>query len=163
MATTLLIFLPLLYIVGKDPVKYGTTTFTVRKLFHLLAVILFIPAHIKLLYHRSLFTFLAVAHNMVTPTFIMIEITRATFQDSALGSWLNSGFLRFVTDKREVPSKVLLTHLYLLIGLGLPVSVTFIILDGGFVNTDHAYFSVCSVIFLGIGDSAAAIYGRMFG
>ena len=75
---------------------------------------------------------------------------------------MNSAFVRFA-DAREQMNQVMLTHLYLLIGCAFPACITFIILDGGFLNGEHAVFAYSGVIFLGIGDTVAAIYGREVG
>ena len=55
------------------------------------------------------------------------------------------------------------THLYLLIGIAAPASITYIILDGGFLNGDHAVFAHSGLLFLGIGDSVAALWGKHYG
>ena len=60
-------------------------------------------------------------------------------------------------------NQLMLTHLYLLIGCAFPATITFIILDGGFMDGELAVFAYSGVVLLGIGDSVAAIYGRMVG
>ena len=57
----------------------------------------------------------------------------------------------------------MLTHLYLLLGCALPLCLTFILLDGGFMNGEHMVFAYSGVIILGIGDTVAALYGKEFG
>ncbi len=56
-----------------------------------------------------------------------------------------------------------MTHLYLLIGCGLPITLSFIIFNGGFFNGEFATIALCGVVFLGVGDVAAALYGRAYG
>ena len=60
-------------------------------------------------------------------------------------------------------NQMMLTHLYLLIGCAFPATITFIILDGGFMDGELAVFAYSGVVLLGIGDSVAAIYGKMTG
>lgn len=68
------------------------------------------------------------------------------------------------TDYREFSQKkLLLTHLYLLIGLGIPTNLTFIILNGGFPDGEMTIFAYSGVVFLGVGDTSAAFFGKVFG
>ena len=136
---------------------------THRKLFHVLAFFLFMPMHAMVLTDRKVFELLLLSQNLVTVLFIYIELVRFTFQDSSIGEVLNKAFMRFV-DHRELSSKkLLLTHLYLLIGLGIPTNLTFILLDGGFPDGEMAVFAFSGVLFLGIGDTIAALAGKTFG
>ena len=57
----------------------------------------------------------------------------------------------------------MLTHLYLLVGLGIPTNLTWIILNGGFLDGEMAIFAYSGVVFLGIGDTIAALAGKALG
>lgn len=57
----------------------------------------------------------------------------------------------------------MLTHLYLLIGLGIATNLTFILLNGGFPDGEMATFAYSGVVFLGIADTTAAIAGKEMG
>ena len=111
---------------------------------------------------RHPFNLLVLSQNMVTVLFIMIEIARFTFQDESAGQILNLAFVKF-SDKRESRSCVMLTHLFLLLGISVPYSLTYIILDGGFPDSANIIFSASALIFLGVGDTVAAIAGSYYG
>jgi len=79
-ATTLAVGLPILY--TTKSIKEGgiVPLVMVRKLFHILAFILFAPIHLKMHKSRETFAFLVLAQNLVSVVFIFIEITRFTYQ-----------------------------------------------------------------------------------
>jgi dolichol kinase len=58
---------------------------------------------------------------------------------------------------------MIVTHIYLLMGCALPVTATYILLSGSVFPSDWTIWSLAGVVFLGIGDSAAAILGKKFG
>ena len=95
--------------------------------------------------------------------FIYIELIRFSNQDNFLGHTLNSLFLRFADRREKSGRRLLLTHLYLLIGLGIPTNLTWILLGGGFPDGEMAVFAYSGVIFLGILDTFAAVFGREWG
>jgi len=51
----------------------------------------------------------------------------------------------------------------LIIGCGLPITLSFILFKGGFFNGEFATLSLSGVVFLGVGDVAAALYGKKHG
>lgn len=55
------------------------------------------------------------------------------------------------------------THIYLLMGCAFPMTVSYIILRGGPFPEDWVCWSCSGVIFLGIGDTIAAMMGKMYG
>ena len=119
--------------------------------------------HTQVMKDRRIWELLVLSQNLVTVLFIYIEIARYSNQENWLGKVLNSAFLRFA-DKREVTGKrLMLTHLYLLIGLGISTNLTYILLDGGFPDGEMATFAYSGVAFLGIADSTAAIVGKELG
>ena len=136
---------------------------THRKLFHILALFLFAPMHAMVLTDRKVYELLLLSQNMVTVLFIYIEIARFVCQDNPIGKGLNNAFMRFVDHRELSSSKLLLTHLYLLIGLGIPTNLTFILLDGGFPDGEMAVFAFSGVVFLGVGDTMTALFGKNFG
>lgn len=134
-----------------------------RKLFHGLALFLYTPMHAMSMTDRKVFELLLLSSNWVTVLFIYIELARFVCQGNAIGHLLNRAFMKF-TDHRELSQKkLLLTHLYLLIGLGIPINLTFIILNGGFPDGEMVVFAYSGVVFLCIGDTMAAFFGKMFG
>ena len=50
-----------------------------------------------------------------------------------------------------------------MIGCGLPVTISFILFKGGFFNGEFATLSLSGIVFLGVGDVAAALYGKKHG
>jgi len=76
---------------------------------------------------------------------------------------LNDFFISFCDERELNPDEPIVTHLYLLLGCGLPITVSFIIFDGGFFNEEFSTLTFSGVIFLGVGDVAAALYGRAYG
>ena len=115
-----------------------------------------------MLENKDVFRLLVFAFNCVTVLFIFLELIRYTHQGAPIGDFFNSLFGRF-SDSREQMNQLMLTHLYLLIGCAFPATITFIILDGGFMDGELAVFAFSGVVFLGIGDSVAALYGKMAG
>ena len=43
------------------------------------------------------------------------------------------------------------------------MTISYILLDGGFFNGEFAVFAMSGVIVLGVGDSAAAVMGKLYG
>ena len=133
---------------------------THRKLFHILAILLYTPMHTEVMNDRRIWELLLLSQNLVTVFFIYIEIARYSNQENWLGKTLNSIFLRFADKRERSGRRLMLTHLYLLIGLGISTNLTFILLDGGFPDGEMATFAYSGVAFLGAADTAAAIIGK---
>jgi dolichol kinase len=55
------------------------------------------------------------------------------------------------------------THIYLLIGCAFAPTFAFILVDGGFITNELCIVGLSGVLFLGVGDTTAALYGRTFG
>ena len=115
-----------------------------------------------MLYYKDVFRLMVLAYNCVSVLLIFIELLRYSYQGSPLGEKLNSLFIGFA-DSRENKNRLMLTHLYLLLGCSMPVCLTFILLDGGFMNGEHMVFAYSGIMILGVGDTAAALYGKEFG
>ena len=166
MAAVLAVGLPFIYSITdvKNPKSYfyKLPNLTIRKLFHFLAFFCFTPAHLYMVESKEVFRLLVFAFNCVTVLFIFIELVRYSNQGSAVGDYLNACFIKFA-DSREQMNQLMLTHLYLMMGCSIPTCITFIILDGGFMNGELAVFAYSGVLFLGVGDSVAALYGKLAG
>ena len=105
--------------------------------------------------------FCVFSFNCCTVALIGLEMTRAVPAVKPISDALNVYF-RAYCDSRE-RSTVILSHIYLLLGCGFPVIISFILLDGGFFNGEFSTFAFAGIIFLGIGDSVAALGGKKWG
>lgn len=50
-----------------------------------------------------------------------------------------------------------------MLGCALPLTLSFILFNGGLLNGEFVTIALSGVIFLGIGDVSAALYGRAYG
>jgi dolichol kinase len=98
------------------------------------------------------------AFNCVSVLLIIVEMIRYAF-DSEI---LNKYFKSYCTHERE-KNGLIVTHIQLLMGCALAPTMSFIILDGGFFNSDFAIYSFTGLVFLSIGDTTACMIGRDFG
>ena len=87
---------------------------------------------------------------------ILVECCRCRY------GWLDGYFRAYTTSKRELEYNIV-THIYLLMGIALPPTISFIILDGGFFNGEFTIFAFSGLVFLGVGDSMACLWGKNFG
>lgn len=55
------------------------------------------------------------------------------------------------------------THIWLLMGCAFPLCATYTLFDGGVIAPEWTLWSCAGIVFLGIGDSAAAILGKQYG
>jgi dolichol kinase len=75
-----------------------------------------------------------------------------------------SKFFKFYSNGFEKRKETLImTHIYLLAGISFPFISTFILIGGGVFPANWTLYSLSGAIFLGIGDSAAAICGKWWG
>lgn len=119
-----------------------------RKFFHLMALLVFVPPvmldyeFLKLCVSGAIFVFLVIES---------LRIVRFPFVASIIENYVSS-----YIDERD-SAELILTHLFLLLGLGLPVLLT--------GSDTHGYLSVhiCGISVLAIGDAAASIVGVKFG
>jgi len=123
-----------------------------------LSFILFAPAIVYSIHLPPLL--LCLAFNSVTVLLLLIESARyfelLPESVSRFFKYYCNGFER----RRET---LIITHVYLLIGVSFPFISTFILIGGGRFPPNWALYSVSGAIFLGIGDSAAAICGKWWG
>uniref|UniRef100_A0A060T3J0 dolichol kinase n=1 Tax=Blastobotrys adeninivorans TaxID=409370 RepID=A0A060T3J0_BLAAD len=111
-----------------------------RKVWHGCVVVMFLPAVAE----DPEFTALSFAIALVL--FILTEVARAT-AFPPIGPTIHK-ILEPYTDKRDTCGPVIVSHLFLLTGISLPV-----ILDN----------CVAGIICLGLGDSSASLMGRRYG
>ncbi|XP_073989206.1 dolichol kinase [Rhodnius prolixus] len=128
--------------------KKATTA--VRKIFHLLALLVFVPGIICkpcLLYVASGFAF---------ALFIFLDTLRI-LEIPPISTFLQNGFMKFADEKDEGP--VALTPVYLLVGCALPLwlyPVTNI-------SESDILPLISGLLTVGVGDSAASICGSLVG
>ncbi|RCI06311.1 hypothetical protein CU098_011430 [Rhizopus stolonifer] len=111
-----------------------------RKLFHALAVIMFVPG----------LSFLQLAFGVALSAFIYLEYLRYF----AIWPWGKSlhVFLTEFIDNRDL-GPVILSHIYLLLGCASPV----------WLESSNVLASLSGILSLGFGDAAASIIGKRFG
>ena len=118
----------------------------IRKLYHLLALVMFAPA-VALTPQ-----FVSLSFGVSTALLLFLEYVRAC-RMPPLGEWLH-GFMRSYTDSRD-EGVAILTHLYLLVGCALPVWIC----PAG----EASLAPFAGVLILGAGDAAGAIVGSTYG
>lgn len=111
-----------------------------RKLWHICTVLMFLPNWIR----QSTFTKLALA--VVLVLFIALETARATVLPP-FGQAIHNALQEFV-DHRDKRGPVVISHLYLLLGISVPIFLA---------------ESPAGLVCLGLGDTFASQVGRRFG
>jgi dolichol kinase len=135
--------LPLIHWLAK---RGNLTLIIVRKLYHLQALVMFVPA-VALAPE-----FLSLSFGVATALLLFLEYVRAC-RVPPLGVWLHA-FMRSYTDQRD-EGVAILTHLYLLLGCALPVWIC--------PADDTGLAPYAGIIILGAGDAAGAIVGSTRG
>jgi len=120
-----------------------------RKLFHLMAILIFIPGF---LYNIA---WLRLCFECAIALFVLIEFLRYTNYIPRLSSYLHAKSTTFLDKYDSGP--LILTHIFLLIGCAFPLLV-----DSTDNSTDMATV-ISGTILLGVGDSFASIIGSKFG
>ncbi|KAK2581693.1 hypothetical protein KPH14_002180 [Odynerus spinipes] len=120
-------------------------TTSIRKYFHILAVLVYIPG---ILFEPTL---LYLSSGVIMGIFCVVELTRI-LKVSPLGDILQRGFAILVDDKDNLIS---LTPLYLLCGLSLPLWMP--------ANNVSTLVLFSGVLTVGIGDTAASFVGSKWG
>ncbi|XP_076643641.1 dolichol kinase [Halictus rubicundus] len=120
-------------------------TTSIRKIFHILAVLVYIPG---LIYEQTLLYF---ASGVIMGLFIFLELVRY-LRISPLGEILEQGFSVYVDEKDNLIS---LTALYLLSGLSFPIWMP--------SNNIPLVALFSGVLTVGVGDTTASIIGSKWG
>lgn len=120
-------------------------TTATRKLFHILALLVYIPG---MLYDRAL---LYLASGVVIVLFILLELLRY-LRIPPFGKMLQQGFSVFVDEK---DSLIALTPLYLFCGLSFPLWMP--------TNNLSLLAMLSGVLIVGVGDTAASAVGSKWG
>ena len=123
----------------------------VRKIFHLIAVLIFLCGW-------SNSELLALVSTLVFCVFVVAEVLRAK-NYARVGIFLNK-FLEPFRDDND-SGKLILSHLYLIFGMSLPFWLTPKSVLNGKNLKSLSIFS--GVISLGIGDTCASIFGKLYG
>lgn len=99
--------------------EFRTTTanFKVRKMFHLLAFILFTPGIMMAKFERPLL--LVFALNCVTVALVILELVR--YSGLVLSPEQSSWFKQFCEGRERLQNTTIFTHIYLLMGCGFPL------------------------------------------
>lgn len=127
--------------------------FAHRKLFHALIVGVF--AHAMLRFPKSSWhPALVLASMAALCALLVVEFFRTLSGPSALATWLNSWYGRWI-DARDAGSFLATTHIQLLLGCSIPLYLT----RAG--SSDAV--PVCGLVVIGIGDAMAAVIGSRFG
>jgi len=137
-----------------------------RKLFHVIAVLLFVPiSYINI-------ELLNVALGVAFSLFMLIEFIRINDIDSVVGMTI-SEYLNENIDERD-QGQVILTHMYLLLGCSIPLWVGSVFMfhqyrygDNGTskktMDTGVIYMCLLSgVVSVGIGDAVGSLVGKSF-
>ncbi|KCV67700.1 hypothetical protein, variant [Fonticula alba] len=138
---------------------HGVPIHLIRKYFHLVAVVMFVPCY---LLDPS---FLQLSFGIALALLLLVEIIRH-FRFPVLGPAVDQAFGVFL-DARDC-GPVVLSHLYLLIGCALPVWLSpAVLLDSGalsdFASSRSVLAGLSGILALGVGDTAASAFGLSFG
>ncbi|XP_057294967.1 dolichol kinase-like [Hydractinia symbiolongicarpus] len=120
----------------------------IRKIFHIIAVILFLPVIVDV-------QFYSVISMMAFLLFLSVEIVRIC-HIKPCGDVLNQVLTPFRDEQDE--GVLILTHIYLLCGMSLPIWLHF---SHDTKACQIAFYS--GIISLGIGDTAASVFGKLYG
>ena len=136
----------------------GRSTRSVRKLFHALALLLFVPALIARPH------FLALAYGVALCVGLLVECTRA-LRVAQLGDTIEAYMRQFTDDRDDAGAGAITTHLYLLIGCAAPLWLHVGLGGGGQRSAGGAggvaqLLPMCGLLAIGVGDAAAAIVGN---
>jgi dolichol kinase len=160
-AVFLSICLPALHFVASLRIMETTN---LRKLFHGLAVLIFVPPMVTSTYSGpSASRFCVFSLNCASVALIALEMVRAVPVIESISTPLNTYFRTYVDRKERAATSLILSHIYLLLGCAFPMTMSYIVLDGGFFNGEFGVFALSGVVVLGVGDSAAAVMGKISG
>jgi len=134
------------FIYSKNKRKETSNTI-IRKYFHLLALILFIPGT---KYHPLMLGF---CYSCSLLVLLLVETFRYS-KSFPIGSSIDEFMKSFADEKDQ--GELILTHIYLLLGCALPL----------WLNADSrsgSFAPYAGLLIVGIGDAAASVIGSKFG
>lgn len=136
-------------------IKDNKSITIIRKYFHGWCLILFLP----IIKWNSIY--LSLSFSIALWLFITVESVRVC-NLFFIGHYIEK-YCRPFLDERD-GGKLVLTHVWLLIGCAIPLWYSFIIkYDGKYNDIMDKIYGVSGIIILGIGDALAAIIGSKFG
>lgn len=147
-----------LWLIGRIRRSGALRRIEVRKLFHALALLLFVPALIARPH------FLALAYGVALCVGLLVECTRA-LRVAQLGDTIEAYMRQFTDDRDDAGAGAITTHLYLLIGCAAPLWLHVGLGGGGQRWAGGAggvaqLLPMCGLLAIGVGDAAAAIVGN---
>lgn len=114
-----------------------------RKVWHGMIVLMFLPT----INIDSYFVSMAMCVAIIL--FVLVEVIRATAMPP-FGSIIHQTLLPY-TDSRDLCGPIIVSHLFLILGISLPVCLC------------KKFASPAGIICLGLGDASASLIGRRFG
>lgn len=133
-----------------------------RKVFHILTVLIFFP----ILSQKKLHNFCILSFGVALCLLVLLEYIRVYFSDFCpkIVENINSYYSQFIDD-RDKGNFFILSHIYLLIGcvISFWLSCTFINNDSIYLIFLKNIISHMGWLSVGIGDSAGAIIGTLYG
>jgi dolichol kinase len=103
---------------------------------------------------------LILAFNTVSVLLIVLEVLRHhKYLPASISKW----FKELSNGRERLPETMIVTHIYLLMGCAFAPTCTYILLSGSVFTPEWALWSLSSLVFLGVGDTMAAVLGKMYG
>jgi dolichol kinase len=121
-----------------------------RKWFHLIAVLLFAPITHQFPQLMSLSYAIAVC------VLLVLETLRRDI------SWLQSFYTTFLDDTKDDGSRIIVSHMFLILGCAAPLWVCESI-NNGHQQSSLLFVSLFGVLCIGIGDAMGAVVGKSIG
>lgn len=147
-----LVLVPAL-ILAPDGQKTKMKQVLVRKYFHVLALVMFVPTIMINI------RFMALAFAIALSVFTVIESLRISDMPAVVA--VVDPFMKSYIDSRDEGAAVL-THIYLLLGCALPVFFNYFVLRGIF-SANGLLIALSGVTVTGLGDAMASFCGVHFG
>uniref|UniRef100_K3X936 dolichol kinase n=1 Tax=Globisporangium ultimum (strain ATCC 200006 / CBS 805.95 / DAOM BR144) TaxID=431595 RepID=K3X936_GLOUD len=132
--------------------RFAIRNIIARKLFHILVVVMFVPAFFA---DASM---LSLSYGVALSVFCLVECIRA-LAIPPFGAQI-ADFMKAFIDHRD-GGRTILTHSYLLVGCALPLWLS--TSSSGQAQHQHALAANAGIIALGIGDAMGAAVGSVFG
>ncbi|EFA86315.1 hypothetical protein PPL_00105 [Heterostelium album PN500] len=128
----------------------------IRKYFHLLAIVMFVPGIVLQLH------FMVLSFAIAISALVLVELLkygRVPPLATQLSTYMDS-FL----DSRD-SGVITLTHIYLLLGCSIPAITCFFFESSTAINTSHLHplSALSGLLTIGVGDSLASLVGTKFG